>query len=278
MKKILYCVFICTYYLSCQKDDVGAGNNDGLTGLTPDEIKINSEGTLLDGGLISDMGMYCLEHNTVYGELWYDYYPRTKTVSDYHSFDLCLMLYRDGFFYKTDDVNEMGDIAKMEMDYYKEKSSFIYDDYKNYKKMAPVGWPTLFTAYVNGEVTITCDKALYGQEPGTNLTPYFTMVTEITCLPIGVENPKLLYSFGDHIPTTMSKLFVDGTWLREKYLLHFSEQPSEKYDELTLAITLPMTKEHVRDYAVEKYKGMEPETKYSDAVYKSECKIKFNWK
>ncbi len=34
----------------------------------------------------------------------------------------------------------------------------------------------------------------------------------------------------------------------------------------------------MRDYAVAKYKGIELASKYSELIYKAECRIKFDWK
>ena len=98
------------------------------------------------------------------------------------------------------------------------------------------------------------------------------------CLPIGIENPRMLYNFGDDIPTDMDKFFVKGTWLQPKYYLQFKELPTERFDELTLTVTFPMIREHVWDYAVAKYRGEDITTaKLTEDVYKAECPIKFEW-
>lgn len=207
-----------------------------------------------------------------------EYYPKTKVVQDYDAFKLYLFLNRDAYTYMSDNVNEMRSISKIEDECCREKSLFILEDYKEYKNKDSVGWPVLFTAYTNGEVSVTCDKMLFGEKAGANLSSYFSISAESACIPIGIENPRLLYRFGEEIPNNLSELFVRGTWLQPKYILQFAKLPSEKYDELTFNISFPILIEHMRNYAVAKYKGKELASKYSEVTYKAECRIKFNWK
>ena len=272
-KSVLFfmCLFMSLGFVSCQDEE---------DNVLPDEIYVNREGHLIDGGQIFDISLYCLEnqHSTI-GEMWYDYYKRVKTVPDYESFHLRLILNRTAGRYVTDDKEEMYQIGQYELEYEKEKSRFILDSYNNYKENHPGGleWPTLFTAYVNGEVTITCDKVLFGKEPGEDLSQYFSVKSRTNCLPVGIENPKLLYDFGDEIPTEWSKLFVDGSWLQPEYRLVFAEQPGEKYEEITLSVSFPMIIENYRNIAVDKYRGKEGGTRRTEHVHKSECLIRFHW-
>ena len=277
MKKCIFMVLyglVCLFCQSCQSEDIEANDNHSIT----DEINANIEGTLLDGGEISDISLYCIENNkSMIGKQWYEYYPATKTVSDYSSFKLILMLNRNAPIYVANDIDERASIAKIEYEYVKEKSQFIYENYKKYKESNPARWPDLFTSYINGELSITCDKVLFGEQPGTNLSLYFTVSAESPCIPIGIENPKLLYEFGEELPVEVQKLFAKGTWLQPEYFLQFAKLPSEKYEDLTLHVTLPMIIEHVRDIAVSKYKGINLDNKYSESVFKTDCLIKFNW-
>lgn len=267
MKKtvlILSCCLVCLF--SCEKGNIADCPSPSLVGL------------LLDGGPISDISLYCLENKMPVGqqELWYDYYAKTKTVPDYGSFYLRLMLNRNGYNYTNSDYNVMSIISDMEHECERKKSSFIVEKYNDYVQKDMTEWPTLFTAYLNGEVIITCDKVLFGEQPGTNLSSFFSVFAESRCIPIGIENPKILYGFGEEIPTKVPEFFVKETWLQPKYDLRFSEQPTEKYEELTLYITLPLMREHIRNIVVSEYKGLNL-TKVSESVLKSECLIKFNW-
>ena len=276
----LLCVMFGLSFYSCQRDE--SGDEPG-----PVEIDADPTGFLIDGGEISDVGFYCLENNQpVLGEMsYYDYCWMTKTVGSYSDFYLQLKFNRNAPFYQTDDADEMVAIGKIEGDYEKSKSLFIVEEYEKYRhnNQRDEQWPNLFTAYTNGEVSITCDKVLFGEEPGTNLEKYFNVNKGLTdldsrCLPVGIENPRMLYNFGEEIPSDMDKFFVKGTWLQPQYYLQFKELPTEKYDELTLSVTFPMIREHVRDYAVAKYRGETVTSpKLTEDVFKADCPIKFEW-
>lgn len=277
MKKYLFvflqiCVLSVVGLAACQSDDLESDNDEILNGVYASEV-----GLLLDGGEISDISLYCIEDNALPYSQWFEYYPQIKTVNNYVDFKLGVYLNRHANVYKTDDWDEMNAISKLVNEYVKEKSSFIVNAYYNYEDRQYCGWPYLFTAYVNGDISITCDKELFGKAPGTNLNEYFSIKSQAGCVPFGIEDVKMLYDFGDEIPTNMATYFKDGMWLQPKYNLRFAKQPTEKYEEITLCISIPTKQEHVRVYAVEKYKGNNPSMKYSESIYKAECTIRFNW-
>ena len=269
------CVLFGLSFYSCQSDEPG-----------PAEVNIDIKGHLWDGGEISGINFYCIEkYNSHIGEPHYQYNPRVKTLKNYSDFYLQLEFNRNAPFYQTDDADEMVAIGKIEGDYEKSKSLFIVEEYEKYRhnNQRDEQWPNLFTAYTNGEVSITCDKVLFGEEPGTNLDKYFNVNKGLTdldsrCLPVGIENPRMLYNFGEEIPSDMDKFFVKGTWLQPQYYLQFKDLPTEKYDELTLSVTFPMIREHVRNYAVAKYRGETVTSpKLTEDVFKADCPIKFEW-
>ena len=267
----LLCLFAGICMQSCQNDELETENGN------TSEIVLPREGLLLDGGRISDISLYCLELDKPHiGEQWWEYYPRTKTVKGYDAFKLLLFPHTNGNRYNSGDRNEMDAIKKIEEAYYKEKSMFILEAYNEYNKTGVTGWPDVFTAYATEDITITCDKVLFGEQPGTNLTSHFALRSDVFCVPVEVEEPKLLYGFGE-TPTRMSDLLVKGAWLQNEYYMEFAEQPAEKYDELTLSLSCPMLLEHTRDLAAAKYKGTELASKYSEKVFTSKCLIKFNW-
>lgn len=270
---IFLSICLCAICQSCQND-----NFEASTDVIKDEINADPEGLLLNGGEISDISLYCIENNkSMIGEQWYEYYPKIKTVQDYNSFKLYLILNRNAPIYTSSDKEEMATIGKIETEYQKERATFIVESYNEHRQKYDTEWPVLFTAFINGDLSITCDKIIFGEEPGTNLISYFSVFSQSPCVPIGVENPRFLYDFGEDKPTEAAKLFVKETWLQPEYLLEFSKQPDEKYEELTLFISLPMTIEHTRDIAVSKYKGIELNQNYSEAVFSSKCPIKFKW-
>lgn len=285
MKKISYILFgslLAVVFNSCQEDDIWD--------IHQEELYIDVVGLLVDGGQISDVGLYCLEAGPYY-KPWFEYYPEVKTLEDYSDIQhFCIIIHRDIPTYRSDDQEEMSVISEMEKEYYKEKAAFMIDAYEKYLGSAFYreammnhddkhcwGWPELFTAYTTGEVSITCDKMLFGEEPGTNLSSYFTMTANNGCIPSGVDNPKLCYDFFDDKPTVMRDFFPDSVWLQPEYYLHFDIFPPEQYDSLTLTLTIPMLIEHSRNYVVAKYKGICEKSRYSNHSFIAECPIKFNW-
>lgn len=287
MKKffyMLYCV-ISLLCMSCQDEE---DNGD-----RPDFPGPSYVGTLIDGGTISGIKLYCLkyiENGRCEDPLFESRNPTVKTVSNYSSYTLGLVLDYDAPNYVASSEDEEYAIRTKVYQQMKKKSSFMVDRYNaiydladKYKKP---GWAYFYTAYVNGDVVITCDKTLFGKEPGTDLSPYFTVTAADRtnpvcsdfgiCIPTGIEAPKILYDFNTEKPREMSKWFTKGVWLLGRYYLDFAQQPSEKYDELTLHLTLPMIKENLRNMAVSEYKGIEREV-FTEPVYQAECKIKYNW-
>lgn len=270
-KTSLLCLFAGICMQSCQNDELETNNGN------TSEIVLPVEGLLLDGGLISDVSLYCIEKNNPHiGEQWNEYYPETKTVKGYDAFRLLLYPHTNAPRYNSEDKKEMDAIKKIEEEYYKEKSTFILEAYNEYNKTGVTGWPEVFTAYTTEDITITCDKVLFGEQPGTNLTSHFALRSDVFCVPVGVEEPKLLYGFGE-TPKRMSDLLVKGAWLHNEYYMEFAEQPAEKYNELTLSLSCPVLLEHARDLATAKYKGSDLPRKFSEKVFTSKCLIKFNW-
>ena len=268
---------------------LGACSSDDNSEPVTPRSEPNGEGELLDGGRISKVGLYCLKDEPMY-DAWFNYYPKVKTLNDYSDMSsLCIMLHDEKWTYTTDNIEEMSAISTLEKKYFNEKSSFILEAYKQYKASDFFreasrnhdtkhlwGWPELFTAYTNGEVTITCDKTLFGETSGTNLAKHFVINGNSGCMPVGVENPELRYTFFDDQPTLMSECFPVGVWLQPKYSLQFQTYPEEKYDSITLSLTMPLIIEHTRDYAAAVYKGNNQSSKYTEQVFKADCPIKFN--
>ena len=110
MKKnafLIVCCLACLLCQSCKNEE-----SEPIAGPAP-----SLEGTLLDGGEIAGISLFCIENNkSMNGEPWYEYYPKTKTVADYDSFRLILMLNRNASISLHDDINEMTAIDKIEED------------------------------------------------------------------------------------------------------------------------------------------------------------------
>ena len=275
----LLCCMLAASFSACDCDD---------NPVEPAPVP-NLVGTMVDGGTISKVGLYCLKDEPMY-DAWFNYYPKVKTVEDYSDISsLCLLLHDDQWTYTTDNVEEMMAITSLEDAYFKKKSSMIVEAYEQYKASDFYrnadryhdtrhlwGWPEFFTAYTNGEVAITCDKTLFGEAPGTNLASHFVIDGYQGCMPVGVESPELRYDFFDEQPVMMSECFPMGVWLQHQYMVHFQTYPAEKYDDITLSLTMPLMIEHIRDYAVAAYRGSSQLPQFTEQVFKAACTIKFN--
>lgn len=264
----LLCVLASFTFYSCHNDDVTI------------EYPMPSEyGYLMDGGNISQIKLTCITKN----EKEYGDNQNSKALSNYSEMRFWVEIVKVSQPLSS-DVEARLAIAKLQEEYESKKSSFILEDYYRYMKDEyqtdkKYGWPDFFTAYTDGDVVISCDKTLFGELPGTNLSKYFKILApDMGCLPIGIENPRLRCKFGDEIPTNMVVFFENETWLQPKYYLELESQPSEKYDNLTFYLSIPMIREHLWEYASAKYKGTGNVSNFSKADFKAQCLVNFNWK
>ena len=266
---ILLCA-ICGLSLNSCKDDetIDPGWGDS-------PAPMPAYGYLWDGGRISGISLYGIPKASYLFEAWQNFDKKPKKFTSYSNVILILEINSPYSKYETDetdDKEEMNSIKMIENEYEKERGGFIFENYmKNF--FAP--WTHIYTAYVNGEVSIVCDKKLWGKTPGTNLIEHFNNINLEGCVPVGIENPKMLYNFNDEKPSNLSKILVNEGWLLPSYILNFATEPTEKYSELTFHITMPMTLEHIRDYAVAKYKGEETGPIFTNHVFETDCKILF---
>ena len=229
-----------------------------------------SEGYLIDGGRITGISLYGIQSTSNTANAWPDYYKRTQKFTSYSKVTLALSMSCSAQIYEPNDKEEMDGINMIENEYEKERGGFILENFMTKKWTV---WNNIYTAYVNGEVSIVCDKKLWDKTPGTNLIEHFINVKPIGCLPVGIESPKMLYNYDEEKPSNLTKILVDEGWLITQYYLKFATEPIEKYHELTCHITMPMTLEHIRDYAVAKYKGEETGPIFTNQVFETDCKI-----
>ena len=252
---ILLCILLGCSFVSCEKD------------MPPRPVEY-IEGWLLDGGTISGIRLTANQ----------------SQFSNYSDVKIELFLTSSASpFLSIINPSNHDKIQEMKKKYVLPKSLFILNSYKDAITSLDINswngeWPNLFTAYVNGDVTITCDKPLFGEEPGTNLSKYFRVIPRNSCMPVGVAEPYLLYDFGDSIPTNINELFAKEAWLHYIYNLFFEELPSEQYKDLTLRVSIPMLLECYEEYVVAEYIGQPLESKYREATFSRDLKINFDWK
>jgi hypothetical protein len=230
-----------------------------------------NDGLMCDGGEIEKYILYCIDNPLHRND------TSTKTIDDYSKMLFCIYkIYQDNKLNRNDP--DYAQVMEQEKNFYKQKTAFIYSEYIKHLDDANGGWELFLTAYVNGEVSITCDKVLWGEEVGTDLKKHFLIYSNACCLPVGIENPSLLYNYGE-MPDNMNECFPMEAWLQSAYDMEFSSEPEERYDEITFTLTLPVKIEHTYDYILAKYRGNEDaELKTTEEVFTSKCTVKFNWK
>ena len=253
---ILLCILLGCSFVSCEKDVT-------VRPYVPSYVK----GRLGDGGRINQILLSTEE----------------TSFSNYSDIKIKLKIDATSKVSPLITSSNSEKINELKKEYVLAKSLFIQESYDIAMKTLDIhdwnmGWPDLYTAYVNGDVTITCDKPLFGEEPGTNLSKYFRVIPRNSCMPVGVAEPYLLYDFGDSIPTNINELFAKEAWLHYIYNLFFEELPSEQYKDLTLRVSIPMLLECYEDYVVAEYIGQPLESKYREATFSRDLKINFDWK
>lgn len=169
-------------------------------------------------------------------------------------------------------------VEKLEDEYLYNRYTFIREGNNKTGK----NLPSYFAAYVNGEVKITCDKKLFGKEPGEVLNEFFTFnrnySTDFTCLTVGIDEPYFLYGFKDEQPTDMEQIFTQEAWIsHHPYSWAMKEVPKEKYPRVTFYLTFPVKKELTGEYARALYDGEEPERTFTEEVFTSECSVTLKW-
>ncbi|MDO4526257.1 MAG: hypothetical protein Q4B61_13105, partial [Bacteroidales bacterium] len=231
-------------------------------------------GWLYDGGKISAVNLCCREKgNGLQDE------ATTKTVKDYDAFEMKISIDGNGNSFSTIDLELDRTISALTKDYFFKRSTPVAKEFQKFKDTtnSPISWCPLFSAYSNGEVSITCDKTLFDETPGTNLMKYFNNTAIISGIPVGIEETKMYRNFGEPL-NNMNQVFPVGAWLYPSYYFELKEKPTEKYDSLIFSLTMPIIREHVRDYVAAQYLGKEPDSLFTHRVFKSDCLIKFDWK
>lgn len=141
--------------------------------------------------------------------------------------------------------------------------------------MESVGSEQFLTAYINGEVEITCDKILYGLEPGKNLIDHFQHIYNFSCQPKGMENPYISHHADEIGQLPAGSIMGNEDWVRYKYILIFNDVPEEKYDEIELRIKMPLKKELIHKYVASLITEIDFGEFFEDVTYESSTKIRF---
>jgi len=284
MKKLLLATLAaCLLLCACNKDE-NEQNTDVILNMTQPPY----EGMMMDAAYITKLELYIMDKEI----LWlsgfnipavfvneYTRKDREPLFSDYSSVKMYAVFEKNGNGIPNDTSQIAKNINDLVYDWFFGKTDFIMEQYK--QRTAPKEWPLFFTSYVNGGVQLTCDKVLFGQQPGEDLSQHFKVTPPYYYLPVGREKPRVQYSFDDEdtlrAGVPMHDFFTKDSWLQYSYLIRFMDEPSERYDELTFTIKFPASLEHVREFCTSKYKGENAPMRVTDTTFTASFKAKFNW-
>lgn len=268
---------------ACSKSESGQ-QEEPFVPVTPPPVF----GMMFDAAEIKGMQMSCYMFNTAWksdasgldGHYKYSVKQYGEKFRNYKLVGIYVGVDRGGNGLSNDTTKIAKDINNLVWDWYYSKTDFMMEEWN--KRNTTDGWPLFFTAYINGNVQLSCDKGLFGQLPGEDLSPHFKVwPANIGCLPIGREKPEMLYGCEDHeqlqsgVP--MPDFFKKDTWMQFGYLIGFMDEPTERYDEITFTLTFPASLEHVREFVTSKYKGENAPMRVTDTTFTASFKAKFNW-
>jgi hypothetical protein len=249
-KAFITCVvaLVAICILSCDKDEEQEPIN---------EVIGNSQqpcyyGEIKTADGITGLDLYVVENFQDFSDQ-----PDNGPVADYSTFQILGEICQGTFqyidsTYENNSSEIQTAVEYMRLGFGKERTRFIQDAFiaaygePVYKYLDK--WPCLYTAYINGDITISCDRKLFGKEPGEDISQYFNVYGTAECVPIGRENSTILYNFEEQKPKAISELMQKDTWLQKYFYFYFREIPEEKYDTLTFKITIPITREHYTKY------------------------------
>jgi len=268
---------VCLLLCACNKDANEQLPND------PAGYYLSSEGLMMDGQSIKELELYIIEREITnlsgfnipaFYTNEYTYKQKEPVFADYSSVKIYAIFEHQGSIFVNDTT-----FNHLIVDWYNRRTDFILAQYR--QRTAPMEWPLFFTSYVNGDVQLTCDKVLFGHQPGEDLSQHFKVTPPYNYLPVGREQPRVQYSFDNRkqllsgVP--MADFFTKDSWMQSAYLIRFIDEPSERYDDLTFTLTFPASLEHVKEFCTSKYKGENAPMKVTDTTYTASFTAKFNW-
>lgn len=239
--------------------------------------------SVADGTIISGIDFFCMPFKKEsYRDLGFsgvkDYENSTKTVSSYYDFFFILEIRQDNQTYHFSDKDKEK-ILQSELNSYLHSKGDVLRENLNYHANIGdefgYGLDQFFTAYVDGEVEISCDKTLFGLSPGTNITKYLKIIYNYTCQPCGAVEPYSIIHCEDIEKSLKNSVFSDEAWVRFKYCFCFNEKPEEDYEDLTFHIKFPIIKESASLYFSSLIKGNINYQQFEKEIYESETKIQF---
>ena len=287
MKKLFYSFMALSLLLcACDKDEKDQDNIRHF-----DAQNVPETGMMLDAACITKLQLFCMETEVLFlsgfniPAMYNNNYTRKQKeplFANYSSVKMYAVFDKNGNGFANDSAQVARTINDLVFDWYCRRTDFILEQYnKEVSYENPIEWPTFFTSYVNGDVQLTCDKVLFGQQPGENLNKHFMVTPPYYFLPVGRETPNVQYGFTDsdqlRAGVRMPDFFTNDSWMQFSYLIRFIDEPTERYDEITFTMTFPASLEHVREFVTSKYKGENAPMRVTDTTFTASFKAKFKW-
>ena len=251
LKLLFILIALCAcVFSSCEKEKVTEEVKTPLD-FTPED----PYGTMFDGGLLQtlniDVSPSSYKHYSSSDQTFDDYSAMGLLVEPEYSESAVNSIYD---YLSTEEATALNDSV---YHYGRERTSFVQQALKNNADARHYAWVPYGTAYINGDVTVTCNKTLYGKEPGENLAEYFNVRSYALYTIRGIENPVLTYILDEDVPKKVNEFFTNETWTEYEYTISFDSIPEEKYDEISLTMTMPLKVEHIHKYFQNKVRGFD---------------------
>lgn len=269
MKKNTFITVGLITLLSCGKSEVEIPNKEQIIGSRP-EVHY---GMMNDGGYIHNLLIHIPPESEAYvihdPEAPFNNYSTMQLKLHFESSFVAVNFIEENHL----SNKEWYDFEDSLNNYYLSRTAFIQKELENYKQEHP--WFLYNTAYINGEVTVTCDKALFGKTSGENLAQYFNVESRALFTPRGIENTVLTCIFDEDAPKKVNEFFTNETWTEGVYILRFDSIPEEKYNELKLTVTMPLKLEHTHKYMLNKLKGIDEKVEMTDKTVSANFTARF---
>ncbi len=234
-----------------------------------------------DGALLSGMNVYCIpfKHQNIYDlgfESYTEFYESVKTVADISEFYFDIAFDCKNRPLHLTDKDEDSALQSRLHDYLYKKGDYIRKDKEkhsdNSESIATIPY---YSAYIDGGVEITCDKTLFGLQPGENLMDHLQIFYDYACQPYGISEPFGFFHLNQLQSDTRNTVFCNEAWLRHKYRLKFKGIPDEQYKEIRFSFKFPLIVEYASSYIASSIKGYEFHERFSNVIYESQVTVKF---
>lgn len=134
-----------------------------------------------------------------------------------------------------------------------------------------------YTAYIDEDVVISCDKPLFDKAPGENLLNYFEVAPSTRNMVVGQMTPEFVGGFNPHRKWFNAQdIFVAESWLSLMYEFRFKDEPPQEYEEVTFNITLPVIREHLYDKVMAEYYGLDDYVDFDRKILTTQTTIRLN--